>query len=86
MRTEPLIYAVGTKVPLLQLKPRLGFSFVVALIQTVVGAAKLCGKTSMLDNWKFLQDELVLHSMMTLSVCARFGSPTLYQHGYIKIS
>ena len=38
----------------------------------------LCGINSMLLVARFLQDTLVLHSMMIASVCCKFGRPTLY--------
>lgn len=76
------ILQVGTYVPFAQLKPNSGFSSAVALKQMTVGAARLCGMTSMFSKEKFEHEVSVLHSTMMASVCVRLGSPTSYQHGY----
>jgi hypothetical protein len=62
--------------------PKWGFNPAVALMQIVVGGARDCGKISSFFNAKFWQEEFVLHSIMTASVCFKSGSPTLYQQGY----
>jgi hypothetical protein len=81
---NPAIYAgKGEKVPLRQSKPGCGFSWAVALMQITVGGSMFWGMIWILCSSKFLHEDSVLHSIITASVCLRFGSPTSYQHGSV---